>query len=140
MSKSTNIILAAIGLGGLGYFLYKKGLFSNASSVTTIVNKPAPTPTKVCPEGQELVSVNCITSPCPDICMPIETQIVKDPIIGTPIVEKEDRNLPIVENYNERPIYLNEPINNMSNTNAESNTLYTIDDYKLGINKNYHYK
>lgn len=29
MSKSTKLLIAAIGLGGLGYFLYKKGLFSN---------------------------------------------------------------------------------------------------------------
>ena len=28
MSKSTTLIVAAIGLSGLGYFLYKKGLFS----------------------------------------------------------------------------------------------------------------
>lgn len=27
MEKSTKLIVAAIGLGGLGYFLYKKGLF-----------------------------------------------------------------------------------------------------------------
>lgn len=32
MGKSTNLIIAAIGLGGLGYFLYKRGLFSNKTS------------------------------------------------------------------------------------------------------------
>lgn len=36
MEKSTKLIIA-IGLGGLGYFLYKKGLFSNAISETKLV-------------------------------------------------------------------------------------------------------
>jgi hypothetical protein len=37
MEKSTKLIIAAIGLGGLGYFLYKKGLF--AKTTTTEVTK-----------------------------------------------------------------------------------------------------
>ena len=37
MKKSTKLIIAAIGLGGLGYFLYKKGLF--AKTTTTEVAK-----------------------------------------------------------------------------------------------------
>jgi len=32
MEKSTKLIIAAIGLGGLGYFLYKKGLFSKTTT------------------------------------------------------------------------------------------------------------
>lgn len=32
MGKSTNLIIAAVGLGGLGYFLYKKGLFSKTTT------------------------------------------------------------------------------------------------------------
>jgi hypothetical protein len=44
MEKSTTIILAAVGLGGLGYFLYKKGLFSNAISEPTLIT-PTPSPT-----------------------------------------------------------------------------------------------
>lgn len=32
MEKSTKLIVAAIGLGGLGYFLYKRGLFSDKTS------------------------------------------------------------------------------------------------------------
>lgn len=44
MEKSTNLIIAALGLGGLGYFLYKKGLFSSVSSQTTSTT-PTPTPT-----------------------------------------------------------------------------------------------
>ena len=147
MSKSTKLLIAALGLGGLGYFLYKKGLFSNASSVTPLVNNPTPTPPptttptkKSCPQGQELVSVNCIVAPCPDICMPIKTPIVaKDPIIGTPIIV-ETRNLPNVDNLNERTIYVKDQIYNMGNTNAEINTLYINNDYKLGINDNYNYK
>jgi len=30
MEKSTKLIIAAIGLGGLGYFLYKRGMFTNS--------------------------------------------------------------------------------------------------------------
>ena len=37
MEKSTKLIIAAIGLGGLGYFLYKRGLFSKTT--TTEVTK-----------------------------------------------------------------------------------------------------
>lgn len=32
MEKSTKLIIAAIGLGGLGYFLYKRGLFSKTTT------------------------------------------------------------------------------------------------------------
>ena len=32
MSKATKLIIATIALGGLGYFLYKKGLFSDKTS------------------------------------------------------------------------------------------------------------
>ena len=32
MEKSTKLIIAAVGLGGLGYFLYKKGLFSKTTT------------------------------------------------------------------------------------------------------------
>jgi hypothetical protein len=46
MGKSTTIILAAVGLGGLGYFLYKKGLFSNTITETKLVTPtPPPIPT-----------------------------------------------------------------------------------------------
>jgi len=52
MSKSTTLIVAAIGLGGLGYFLYKKGLFSNKSATAVVVDtkltpSPAPIPTPI---------------------------------------------------------------------------------------------
>jgi predicted aminopeptidase len=42
MGKSTTIILAAVGLGGLGYFLYKKGLFSNTITETKLVSPTPP--------------------------------------------------------------------------------------------------
>jgi hypothetical protein len=48
MGKSTNIILAAVGLGGLGYLLYKKGLFSNTITETKLATPtPTPTPTPI---------------------------------------------------------------------------------------------
>jgi len=39
MEQNTKIIIAAIGLGGLGYFLYKKGLFGN-KAVQTMPSSP----------------------------------------------------------------------------------------------------
>ena len=42
MEQNTKIIIAAVGLGGLGYFLYKKGYFGKKSA--TMPNSPiAPT-------------------------------------------------------------------------------------------------
>ena len=41
MEKNTKLIISAIGLGGLGYFLYKKGFFSKKTAVVTpIVSTP----------------------------------------------------------------------------------------------------
>jgi hypothetical protein len=135
MSKTTTIILATVGLGGLGYFLYKKGLFSNAISETTIVtpapkSTPAPTPT------------------------PTPTVVVKDPIIGTPIqVKVED---PIYnDSYYQAIVY---PTNNDTYGGLKKPNDYMINvmpqqdywsqgysnsynlDYKLGIDENYRYK
>jgi hypothetical protein len=135
MAKTTTIILATVGLGGLGYFLYKKGLFSNAISETTIVtpapkSTPAPTPT-----------------PTPPI-------VVKDPIIGTPIqVKVED---PIYnDSYYQAIVY---PTNNDTYGGLKKPNDYMINvmpqqdywsqgysnsynlDYKLGIDENYRYK
>jgi hypothetical protein len=145
MSKSTTIILAALSLGGLGYFLYKKGLFSNVSLETKLVTTPTPpTPIntkKACPEGQELVDLTCIIAPCPSICMPIKI-VVKDPIIGTPIqvkvedpiynnsyYEAKSTNPIVIDKFgDENPITFDEQFGNYNN------------DYKLGINENYHYR
>jgi hypothetical protein len=45
MEQNTKIIIAAVGLGGLGYFLYKKGYFGKKSA--TMPNSPiAPTTKK----------------------------------------------------------------------------------------------
>jgi hypothetical protein len=41
MEKNTKLIIAAIGLGGLGYFLYKKGFFSKKLLVVAPI-EPAP--------------------------------------------------------------------------------------------------
>jgi len=55
MEQNTKLIIAAVGLGGLGFFLYKKGLFGKKTvaevaqevkkDVVDVV-KPAPTPTQ----------------------------------------------------------------------------------------------
>jgi hypothetical protein len=155
MSKSTTLILAALGLGGLGYFLYKKGLFSNVSLETKLVNTPTPsTPIntkKACPEGQELVDVTCIKAPCPSICMPIKI-VVKDPIIGTPIqvkvedpiyndsyYEAKSTNPIVIDKFgDEKPITFDEQFGNGGFFG--NNTINYNNDYKLGINENYHYR
>lgn len=36
MEQNTKLVVAAIGLGGLGYFLYKKGFFGNAAVAAPI--------------------------------------------------------------------------------------------------------
>lgn len=48
MEQNTKIIIAAVGLGGLGYFLYKKGYFGKKSaSMPNSPNSPiAPTTNK----------------------------------------------------------------------------------------------
>jgi hypothetical protein len=64
MEQKTKIIIAAVGLGGLGYFLYKKGLFGNKAVQTmptssvlptktsnTIVVAPSSTKTYIYPAG-----------------------------------------------------------------------------------------
>jgi hypothetical protein len=49
MEQNTKIIIAAVALGGLGYFLYKKGLFGK-KAVQTMPSSPiAPTKTASAP-------------------------------------------------------------------------------------------
>ena len=45
MEQNTKLIIAAVGLGGLGFFLYKKGLFG-AKAVAPEMAQPTLTPTK----------------------------------------------------------------------------------------------
>jgi hypothetical protein len=56
MEQDTKLIIAVVGLGGLGYFLYKKGLFANKTVVEVAqevkndvvdVVTPTPTPTPI---------------------------------------------------------------------------------------------
>jgi hypothetical protein len=46
MEQNTKIIIAAIGLGGLGYYLYKKGFFGNASIAQVQPIPPTIVPSK----------------------------------------------------------------------------------------------
>jgi hypothetical protein len=82
MEKGTKLIIAAVGLGGLGYFLYKKGLFSNLMPKTIAPVAPvkpiAPTKTTLknaptCPSGTKLqmVDVNCNGQNCEVHCVTI---------------------------------------------------------------------
>ena len=40
MEQNTKLIIAAIGVGGLGYYLYKKGLFSKTTTTTAVETTP----------------------------------------------------------------------------------------------------
>ena len=57
MEQNTKLVIAAVGLGGLGYFLYKKGLFAQKTIaevaqevkkdvVEVVTPTPTPTPTQ----------------------------------------------------------------------------------------------
>jgi hypothetical protein len=65
MEKQTKILL---GLGAViaAYLILKPKKVVAQTEVVTQNTK------KVCPEGQELVSMTCIKAPCPDVCMPIQ--------------------------------------------------------------------
>jgi hypothetical protein len=82
MEKSTKLIIAAVGLGGLGFFLYKKGLFAKKTisevakdvkkDVVDVVTPPTPIdtgkktavePTKPC----EVTYHNCTPNPRKEI-------------------------------------------------------------------------
>jgi hypothetical protein len=87
MEKSTKLIIAAIGLGSLGYFLYKKGLFKTTTNevakdvkkvddvvkdvVKEVVDtgkKTAVEPTKPC----EVIKWNCGNNPRETIQIPYD--------------------------------------------------------------------
>jgi hypothetical protein len=131
MSKGIKILVSIVALGGLGYFLYKKGYFSN--SKTTIKNN----------------------EPIPVITEPIEeVKIIKDPIIGTPIQKKvedlvyndsyyeaKSTNPIVVDKFgDEKPITFDEQFGNggfFGNNNINNSSGL---DFKLGINENYKYR
>jgi hypothetical protein len=137
MEKSTKLIIAAIGLGGLGFFLYKKGLFSNVSSETKLVTTPTPTP----------------TTPTPTT-----TIVKKDPIIETPVQLKVEDPIYNDSYYQQAIVYptnndtyvgLKKPNDYMVNVMPQENfwsqgysNSYNLDfnNYKLGIDENYRYK
>jgi hypothetical protein len=56
MEKTTKLIIAAVGLGGLGFFLYKKGLFG--AKKTTEVAKKVETKVVVQPVGDSIPPVS----------------------------------------------------------------------------------
>jgi hypothetical protein len=64
MEKNTKILL------GLGAVIAAYLIFKPKVAVVTTINTTTQTTKKVCPEGQELVSMTCIMAPCPDVCMP----------------------------------------------------------------------
>jgi hypothetical protein len=66
MEKSTKLIIAAVGLGGLGFFLYKKGLFGGKT-------------TKLEPKLQPKVEPKVVVQPVGDSIPPVSV-FVPDPV------------------------------------------------------------
>jgi hypothetical protein len=64
MSKSTTIILMAVGLGGLGYFLYKKGLFVNKTITEVAKEVKNDMVDVVTPDSRKKTTVEPATKPC----------------------------------------------------------------------------
>ena len=133
MNKSTKLIISALGLGALGYFLYKKGLFGKnadaALNINTIdkniqekvdeTNKKIETPSTlknppVCESGYKLqmVDVNCNGQDCEVHCVPIpavpdwKQEIITNPApTPTPVVDVDPIiKSPIFKEVPENPI------------------------------------
>lgn len=68
MEKNTKLIIAAVGLGGLGYFLYKKGLFTKKTT-TEVATPSYKTGVKTAVEPPE-EEVLVVAKPLPEVRMP----------------------------------------------------------------------
>lgn len=71
MDKKTKLIISAIGLGGLGFFLYKKGLFTNKvkqaekaiePQASPIITKPIDIVKKTTVEPQKYPTIEAPTN------------------------------------------------------------------------------
>jgi hypothetical protein len=109
MKKSTKLIIAAVGLGGLGYFLYKRGLFSKTTTtevakevkkVEDVVKQVVDTGKKTAVEPPE--EVIKIQKPLPP--QPIYST---DPVYVPPVSNKPITIFPTDELYpvEPKPIY-----------------------------------
>lgn len=144
MGKTTKLIIAAVGLGGLGYFLYKKGLFSNKSATSVVTSakvapSPAPIPTIktpiTCPSGSklQLVDINCNGADCEVHCVaipaPPERKIMPiDPAVN---IYPTDPIEVVIDPYVSRPSFQNKvPVNTYENEPFINNYNYGI------VNKN----
>lgn len=94
MDKITKLIIATVGLGGIGYFLYKKGYFTSASAEKTTTAPSAIKPTvknpPICDAGYKLAMVNikCQGQDCEVHCIPIpavpEEKLAPIPVVTQP--------------------------------------------------------
>ena len=106
MDKVTKLIIATVGLGGLGFFLYKKGFFSNSMATNSPAAPVAPQKTTLknaptCEAGFKLqmVDINCNGQDCEVHCVPIpavpERKLQPEP---TPVVTKPEPFVAVPEN------------------------------------------
>jgi len=92
MEKSTKLIIAAIGLGGLGYFLYKKGLFK------TTTNEVAKDVKKVDDVVKDVVKEVVDTGKKTAVEPPEEVIKIQKPLPPQPIYSTDPVYVPPVSN------------------------------------------
>jgi hypothetical protein len=103
MDKGIKLIIATLGLGGVGYFLYKKGYFTSASAAKTTtapsVVKPTVKNPPVCDAGYKLAMVNikCQGQDCEVHCIPIPA-VTEEKLNPTPVVTKPEPFVAVPEN------------------------------------------
>lgn len=157
MSKATKLIIATIALGGLGYFLYKRGMFTKSVSEVVEIDKAKIEKDLADAMDDKVQQVKPAVEP-PEVLVkvpiydPNTDQLVYDTVIGTPI------QVPVVnpvynDSYYEAVVYptVNDtygglkPIENDYIVNPTvqqdwwNQGSYNV-DFKLGIDENYKYK
>jgi hypothetical protein len=108
MEKSTKLIVAAIGLGGLGYFLYKKGLF--AKTTTTEVAKDVKKVDDVVKKVEDIVK-DVIDTSKKTAVEPLDKEIVLDSKLLKPFPKLiEEPYIPIFKEDLIYPIDITYPV------------------------------
>ena len=96
MEKSTKLIIAAVGLGGLGYFLYKRGLFSKTT--TTEVAKDVKKVDDVVEKVEDVVKQVVDTGKKTAVEPPEEVIKIQKPLPPQPIYSTDPVYVPPVSN------------------------------------------
>ena len=92
MERSTKLVILTVGLGGLGYFLYKKGLFSNKADLSTASAVPTVDAGKKT-AVEPIEEVIAVVKPKP--IEPVVSQPINNPIQQPVITYPKDELYPI---------------------------------------------